>query len=126
MVKRKFSTEDRRQHPRANEEVPVMYQKPEGKEIKNSTTRDISVGGIAFETEIFVPPATTMEIQINKPINGGMKATLPIHVSAKVIWIKQADTGKYKLGLEFLGMEERYREEITKNVEEQLKNGGEV
>ncbi len=80
MVKRKLSPEDRRQYPRAGEKVPVMYQKPEGREIKNSTTEDISAGGIAFETEIFVPPATTMEIQINKPIDGGIKATLPIHV----------------------------------------------
>ena len=113
---------ERRRYPRAKEEAGLLYQKPKGSEIEDSITKDISGGGVCFETEIYVPPATVMEIQINKPI-GGLRATLPMRINAKVIWIRQAETGRYKMGLEFIDIKEVHREEITKNVQDQLKRG---
>jgi c-di-GMP-binding flagellar brake protein YcgR len=70
---------------------------------------------------VYIPPAATVEVQVNKPINGGLKAVLPVRAKAKVIWIKQAETGKYKLGLEFVDIEDRHREEIIRNVAEMFK-----
>ncbi len=122
MAKKTRAKSERRRYPRAKEEARLLYQKPKGLQIENSITENISGGGVCFETEIYVPPATVMEIQINKPI-AGLRATLPMRINAKVIWIRQAETGRYKMGLEFIGIKEIHREEITKNVEEQLKRG---
>ncbi len=113
-----YAGADRRRHYRGEEEISLMYQSPEGKKVEISTTKNISGGGVCFETEIYIPPAATVEVQVNKPINGGLKAILPVRAKARVVWIRQAETGKYKLGLEFVNIEERHREEIIRNVEE--------
>ncbi len=122
MVRKKPAASDRRKYPRAKEEARLLYQEPKGLQVENSVTKNISGGGVCFETEIYVPPATVMEIQINKPI-AGLRATLPMRINAKVIWIRQAETGKYKIGLKFIAIKEVHREEIAKNVQEQLKRG---
>jgi c-di-GMP-binding flagellar brake protein YcgR len=118
---------ERRKYPRANEKVQVLYCAGEGvslgylSEVRNSATRNISGGGICFETEIYIPPNSILEVQVNKTIDDKLGIALPIHADAKVTWIKQIKTGRYRLGLQFTDINEGHQEEIIKNVKEKLK-----
>ena len=113
-----YTGPERRKYPRSNEKVAVLYRAAESSSldypsgVRNSVTRNISGGGMCFEAEVYVPPETIIEIQIDKPIDGGLKATLPIHATAKVVWVKQVETGNYKLGLQFVDISERHREKL--------------
>ncbi|MCK4436756.1 PilZ domain-containing protein [bacterium] len=116
-----YTGQERRKYPRVEEEWGLLYKASKATEIKSSSTKNISGGGICFEAEGHISPGDVLEIQVNKPIGGGLKATLPIHADAKVIWIKQTETGKYRLGLQFVDMKDKYQKEIIRNVKEQLK-----
>lgn len=120
MAKKEDVGAEKRKYPRVEEKIPVLYQVPGGEQVEEGSTHDISAGGVCFESDVFVPSASAMEVQINKPIDGGLKAILPIHANVKVIWIKQSETGKYKLGLEFTSIEEKHRKEIIRNVKERF------
>ena len=115
-----YGGQERRKYPRCEEEMSLLYKYPKAAEIKTSPTRNISGGGVCFETEAQVSPGDVLEIQINKPIDGGLGAILPIHVDARVTWIEQVKPGKYKLGLQFVDIDEKYRKEIIRNVEKNL------
>ena len=109
---------ERRKYSRLDERIEVLYHAVEGASldhlsgVRDSVTRNISGEGVSFETEIYVPPETIIEVQIDKPIDGGLKATLPIRATAKVVWVKQVETGKYRLGLQFVNISERHREAL--------------
>ncbi len=119
--RRRYNGPERRERARADEEIPVLYE--ESGEIKGSVTKNISAAGLSFETEVFVQPSSILEVQINKPIDTGLNAVLPIHAKAKTVWIRQSETGKYRLGLEFIDINEQDRDEIAKNVKKKLREG---
>lgn len=118
---------ERRKYPRLNERSPVLYRAAEDtsldylSEVTSSTMENISGGGFCFESEVYVPPNSTLEVQINKIVDEKLKVVLPIHANARVIWIKQVDTGKYKLGLQFIEISQHHRDEIVKDIEQKLK-----
>ncbi len=122
-----YKGSERRKNPRLNERAPVLYRAAEDtsldyiSEVASSTTENISGGGICFEAEVYIPPDSTLEVQINKTVDKKLKAVLPIHANARVIWIKQVDTGKYKLGLQFVEISQHHRDEIRRNVEQKIK-----
>ncbi len=111
-----------------SEKVSLLYRAGESTDldhlskITSSATKDISGGGFCFETEVYIPPDSILEVQINKIVDKRLKAVLPIHSDARVIWIKQIETGKYRLGLQFVGIEEKHRNEIIKGVKGKLKS----
>ncbi len=108
---------ERRKHPRLKEKIPVAYKHTKtSEEVKSSTTESMSEGGVSFETDIHVSPGNVLEIQLDKSIDG--EKTFPIDVKAKVIWMKQVRKGKYRLGLQFVDIDEKYRKEIIRSVEE--------
>jgi len=119
--RRRYNGPERRKRARADEEIPVLYE--ESGEIKDSVTENISAAGFSFETEVFVQPSSILEVQINKPIDTGLNAVLPIHAKARTVWIRQSKTGKYRLGLEFIDINEQDRDEIGKNVQKKLREG---
>ena len=119
---KKYSGPERRKYHRLEEKLPLLYQTTRQGDVKKTTTKNIGGGGLSFEAEIYVPPTATIEIQVNKPIDDGLKAILPIHANAKVVWIKHVGTGKYRLGLEFVDIKEKHRAEIIREVEEKLKD----
>ena len=111
---------ERRKYPRLNERAPVLYRAAEDtsldyiSKVASSTTKNISGGGFCFEAEVYIPPNSTLEVQINKTVDEKLKAVLPIHANARVIWIRQVDTGKYKLGLQFVEISQHHRDEILR------------
>ena len=111
-----------------SEKVPLLYHAGEGTDldhlskVTSSATEDVGGGGFCFETEVYIPPDSILEVQINKIVDKKLKAVLPIHSNAKVIWIKQVETGKYRLGLQFVDIEEKHRNEIIRDVKKKLKS----
>lgn len=101
---------------RAAEDTDLDYLS----EMTSSTTENVGRGGVCFETEIYVPPNSILEVQISKTV-GRRKAASPIRTNAKVIWIRQVKTRKYKLGLEFVGIDDKLRDEIVRSVKEETK-----
>ena len=122
-----YKGSERRKYARLSEKVSLLYHAGESTDldhlskITSSATKDISGGGFCFETEVYIPPDSILEVQINKIVDKKLKAVLPIHADARVIWIKQVETGKYRLGLQFVDIEEKYRNEIVRDVKEKLR-----
>ena len=110
-----YKGSERRKYSRLNERVPVLYRAAKEtsldylSEAVSSTMKNISGGGFCFEAEVYVPTNSILEVQINKTVDEKLKAVLPIHANARVIWIKQVGTGKYKLGLQFVETSQHHR-----------------
>lgn len=123
-----YKGREKRKYTRLNEKVSLLYRAGESADldhlskVTNSATKDISGGGFCFETEVYIPPNSILEVQINKIVDKELKAVLPIHSDARVSWIKQIETGKYRLGLQFISIEEKHRNEIIRGVKEKLKS----
>ncbi len=116
-----FTGQERRQYTRLEEKIPLVYQSFEILEGKSSFTKNISGGGLCFETEVAVYDGDVLWIQIHKAIDAGLTRRAPIYAIANVCWVKQIDTGKYESGLEFIDIKDRDRNEIIRHVEEKIK-----
>ena len=124
-----YTGENRRQYLRREEKLVLHYREARGmsldhlSEQRNSDTMNLCGGGICFEAEVYVPVSSVMDVVLKKAVAGGQKTILPIPATGKVVWIRQVETGNYRLGLEFLDIEESHREEIFRNVQEGLAEG---
>ncbi len=124
-----YAGENRRQYPRREEKLVLRYREARGmsldhlSEQRNSDTANVCGGGLCFESEVYVPVSSVMDVVLKKAVAGGQKTILPIPATGKVVWIRQVETGNYRLGLQFLNIEESHREEILKNVQEGLSSG---
>ena len=77
-----------------------------------ASIKDIGAGGICLITEEPLPVSTNLELQINFPDLGGVILTF-----GRVVWLKQvAKTNRYKVGIEFTGIEESLRKRIDGKV----------
>jgi hypothetical protein len=98
---------ERRKHSRSSKRVSLLYRAAEGSDLdhlsepKNSVTENTGRGGFCFQTEIYVPPGSILEVQINDTLDSDeLKAALPVHAHVRVVWVKQVDAGKYRLGVQ--------------------------
>ncbi len=117
MMAKTFTGQERRKHRRLEEQMPLVYQSFEVLEGKTSFTKNISGGGLCFETEAAVYDGDVLWIQIHKAIDAGLTRRAPIYAIAKVCWVNQIDTEKYESGLEFIDIKDRDRDEIISHVE---------
>ena len=121
-----YNGPERRKYPRAGEKMLLVYHEANGGSLdhlskdRKSVTEDIGGGGICFETDVFVPADSIVEVRIKKAADRKRKKFLPVSATGKVVWVKQLMAGRYRLGLQFLDIDETCREEITKDVEEKL------
>ena len=121
--------EDRREHPRLDEKLVLRYCGARDvsldhlSERRDAATANVCGGGVCFETEVYVPVSSVMDVVLNKTVASDQKTVLPIPATGKVVWIRQVETGNYRLGLQFLEIEESHREEIFRNVQEGLLSG---
>lgn len=90
-------------------------------------TCDISGGGLMFETERDITPGSKLELEIYQPIKCSKSMICSVSVLAKVIWMKRIEKvsfekgeNKYKLGVEFTGIEKEDREKIANYIEEKV------
>jgi len=91
-----ISFEEKRQFPRIRLSAPVRYQIRGYPGFNDTLSRDISLGGVSFGNNKFIPPQTTVAVEIN--ILSRILRTI-----GRVTWsspIPHSD--KYRSGVEFL------------------------
>ncbi|MBU0503357.1 MAG: PilZ domain-containing protein [Candidatus Omnitrophota bacterium] len=74
---------EKRQHPRLKLAHPISFEIPGAGEINNALSNDISIGGIGFVNDRFIPMNTPLKLKINilsKVLNsvGMIKRSIPI------------------------------------------------
>jgi c-di-GMP-binding flagellar brake protein YcgR len=96
--------------------------------IVKAFTRDISAGGLCFETEQPITARTVLSLEIYQPLRKPEGRILSIPVQAKVKWVISTNTAtryqgsnKYRLGVEFVKIGGRERKEIAGYVKDELK-----
>ncbi|MFC1624717.1 PilZ domain-containing protein, partial [Candidatus Omnitrophota bacterium] len=82
--------------------------------IDTSQTVDISKGGICFIGKRLLKTDSRVKISLNLPKNKGL-----INANARVAWIKKMERlkgegfNRYKVGLEFINLENKYKRIIS-------------
>lgn len=77
-----------------------------------SSIKNIGGGGACLHVEEYLPPLSVVQLHINFP---GLSR--PVPCLAKVMWIKRiGKSNRYKVGLQFLEIEEALRAEIIKHI----------
>ncbi len=111
---------EKRRFPRVEEKLPLAYRTPpQVLESKACFTINISGGGVSFESEISFSPGDAVSVRIFKPVPDTINEGVAIHAIAEVRWLRQIDT-TYRVGVEFVDIEDKDRTVIIRNVEEKL------
>lgn len=87
-------------------------------------TSNVGAGGLMFETERNILSGSKVVVEIYQPMNNNKTTIFSIPVLARVVWRKKIEKdkfeqgeNKYKVGIEFLEIEEEDRQRIAKYIE---------
>lgn len=116
---------ERRRWPRVPAERDLRFSLGAEAQPKHASRMDnISVGGLLFETDEEVPVGTLLRLEIHipdyhRPRSG--KAVLgPITTLGTVVRTEAAEGDRYRIGVCFVNMAERDREEVERFVRRSL------
>ena len=115
-----YTDSEKREYPRVEEPMLILYKTPKNPQIKTSSARNISGGGICFDVAGPLSRDDVLQLVIAKVIDDGARAT-SMTIQGKVIWVGELGKGKYRVGLRFTKIEETHRAMIIENVEQKLK-----
>jgi hypothetical protein len=91
---------DKRRHDRADIHLPLRFRDPltHPSHPKNAQTKDLSLGGLCFRTEEFLPLDTTLLLELRLK-----NSARPLRSIARVAWTKTLPSGhRYEVGSEFV------------------------
>lgn len=117
-----------RRFPRLNERIFILCQSKEkpGMNVVKGFTENISSGGLMFESGEPLPRQDTFILEICQPIQTGQEF-ISISALAKIKWVTPMDSAqeregrnKFKVGMEFLKLDDRDRNTIAKYVQAKL------
>lgn len=124
----KSSSSERRKYPRLKDNVFIfgnLTSNPTG-EFK-AFTRDISAGGLMFETEKDIPQDMRLDLEIYQPRDRRKSMIFSIPVLTKIVWKRKIEKdnfeqgeNKYRVGIEFSEIKEEDRKIIAKYVERKI------
>ncbi len=84
--------EGKRLNPRLAKDFPLRYQVRGDKESYNAVSINISSGGLSFTVHKFIPPDTSLMLEIGLPLR-------MLNSAAEVTWIAPiAHSDRYRLG----------------------------
>ena len=115
---------ERRKFPRLKDNIFILgvLKANHAAEFK-AFTRDISGGGLMFETDSNIPAGSELELEIYQPSNSGKRIIFSVHVIAKVAWTKgiekdafEEGENRYQVGVEFSEIKEEDRQRIVNFV----------
>ena len=113
-------TRQTREYPRLEEEISLFYRSPGGSEGRISVTKNISVGGFCFETDMPLTRHDLLWVRIGKPLSS--EEGFGIYTLAQVRWAERIGARKHQSGLEFVSIKDTEQQEIIRYVEEKLEN----
>ena len=108
------SVEEKRRYKRIDSALSVRYRNLRKIEnpITESLTRNVSEGGVCFNSGEFISLACRMIVEITLPTT-----PKPIKAISKVAWIRKLPMGdQYQIGNQFLEITKDDRERITQFV----------
>jgi len=109
------NVKERRRYPRLDVYHLAKYRlisQPES-DLITAHIKDIGGGGVCLLLNEEIPVNSTIQIYINFP-----ELTQPIPCIAKIAWVKRIDKlKKYKAGVEFLEIEDIFRDIIINRIE---------
>ncbi len=116
-----INVENRRRYKRVDSNVPVLYRNlrmptelPAG-----SIARNLSEGGVCFQTSKFISLACRLVVEISIPT-----ALKPVRAISKVAWIRRVPlSDQYELGNQFLEITKEDRANILNFVNQSLSAG---
>ena len=111
-------TGEKRRHTRVESNLPVQYRnlKKMGELPAGSLSKNLSEGGVCFNSNQFISLACRLVLEISLPT-----AEKPIKAISKVAWIRKIPSSdQYELGNQFLEMTRDDKAHIVKFVNEVL------
>ena len=91
---------DNRRHLRAEVQVPVRYRETFGSnptQYRGAQTKDISIGGLRFQTDTFIAHDTRVIFEIHLP-----SSPKPVRAISSVTWTRAISSGiRYEVGSRF-------------------------
>ena len=115
-----YTRPERREHPRLEAKLSILYRTAEILDTNVSVIKNISGGGLCFETDVAFFPGDVLDVEILTQTDLRSKETVSVHALAKARWINQIDSGKYELGVQFVYIKRTDREKISNCVQENL------
>ena len=116
---------ERRRFRRLKANIFIIGNLGSGSDELKVVTKNISGGGLMFETEKDISQDTTLDLEIYQPIDCRKSTIFSIPVLARVVWIREIEKNnfedgenKYRVGIEFSEIKEEDRQKIIKYVEE--------
>ena len=64
----RYAGQEMRKYPRVEARMPFTYQTPRSLESRTSFTKNISGGGLCFETEIPISHGDILRIEADEPV----------------------------------------------------------
>lgn len=121
--------EERRRFERLNDRIFILCQfvKKKDVDIIKGFSNDVSAGGLCFETDRFISPQAIFSLEIYQPLRRSKEELINVSALAKVKWVRQTDiagkyegSNKYKIGVEFVKIDNRERKAIAEYVQDKL------
>ena len=103
--------EDKRQFPRVRFANPIRYQVRGKTEFDNAVCENLSVGGVGFTSNKFIPRATPLMLEFNVL----SRILNPIGYVSWAMPIPHSD--RYKLGIEFKEFDPKEKDFLTDFVD---------
>ncbi len=103
--------ENKRRFPRLDSSLPLRYKnlRKSGSSPLGASTKNISEGGVCFNSSEFISLACRLVVEINLPTT-----PKPIKAISKVAWIRKLPNGdQYELGNQFLDMAREDKSQIV-------------
>ena len=98
---------ERRRFPRIDHHAPVRSQIKGGSEYSHGIRDDLSVGGLCYICDNFIPPATQLVLEINIFCR-------VLKVLGKVVWANQfPHSDRNRHGIEFMEMDQFDKKFLT-------------
>jgi c-di-GMP-binding flagellar brake protein YcgR len=111
-----MEAKEKRRFPRLKLNTPLRYQVRGAPKFDNALSDDISVGGISFVNQEFIPPETLVGLEI------GILSKILSPVG-KIIWSSPLPhSNRYRTGIEFLELDPQQKNFLSDYIN--LRMGG--
>jgi len=111
-----FILEEKRRFPRVKLQTPLRFQRLGRPEFTQAIVDNVSLGGVGFVSDRFIPPSTPLSLEINV-------LTKVLNLTGKVAWsCPLPHSDRYRAGIEFSNISDKQKLAVADYIETQLVN----
>ncbi|MFH1877312.1 MAG: PilZ domain-containing protein [Candidatus Omnitrophota bacterium] len=106
---------EQRKHLRVKPLIPLKYKKlraSAAKEGSVSMSKNLSQGGILFNTTEFVSMACRLVLELDLPMLSD-----PVKIISKVAWIRKTSPDNYEIGNQFIDMSKKDAQIVSEYID---------